>query len=370
MKKIFLLLIFILCISHVNATNKMDITKDTELKFKWYKEKIIDEFYYPKKDKLSDYLEDQNNIEYGEYSEWSTEYCDYSEENYHIERKTITTYDKLDKIKYIKINNASSTCPSVSCINEVKVYYNHENITYKVLYDNYFGLLLELPNEYEPEKLLFYINTEHQQVIYLSKIKDIPPIAISSPASAENIVFLNDLWNATDSSYINVETEENIPNIPLIKNIETKNVCRIKEIKTYRYKLVKEYYSEDYYSQDNDYIPDITDYIVNYTKEFPQTKEIIKEIVVPKVEKEYIYLQDESINDDKESKSNQNVIYKTEYIDKVINKVPIKIYIILVLLIIIITILLIKLLSKKVDWNFWHILSNLYKKRITYAKLK
>jgi len=353
MKKIFLLLISILYISNVEAVDKTDITKDTEIKFRWYKEKITEGFFYPKKDKLPDYLEDNNKIEYGEYSDWKAEYCNYSEDNYRIESKTITTYDKLDKIKYIKINNASTTCPSGRCWNDVKIYYNHENIVYKVLSDNYFGLLIELPEEYEPEKLLFYIETEHQQVFYLSKIKDIPPIAISSPASSENIIFLNDKWKATDSSYITIESDKEVPDIPLIKNIQTKKVCRVQEIRTYRYKITKEYYDDEYYESLEGYLPDITNYIVNYTKAFPETKEIVKTVTIPKIEKEYIYLQDESSSNENEKsiqKDNyNNIIYETKYIDKIMTKVPTKIYLILIVLALTIIFLTIKLLSKKVD---------------------
>ena len=348
MKKIFLLLTFILFIDNVNATT--NITEDTELKFKWYKENVIEELYYPKKDNLPDYLEDVTKIEYGEYSDWNSEYCDYSSDYYLIENKIISSYDKLDKVKYIRINNASATCPSGRCWDEVKVYYNNENLSYKVLSDNYYGLLLELPNYYEPEKLLFYIKTEHQQVIYLSKNKDIPPIMISSPASIENIRVLDDNWQATDESYINVEIEGDQPNIPLIKNIQIRKVCRVSEIKTYRYKVEKEYYDDNYYSFLENYIPDINDYIVYYNKQLPETKEIIKKVIVPKIEKEYIYLPDENDNSECENITNpeEKIIYKTEYIDKIKNKIPISIYFIFIGLIIIIIFLIIKNLAKKI----------------------
>ncbi len=169
MKKVFLLLTLVLCISHVKAITETDITSDANIKYKWYKEVIIDELYYPKKDKLADYLEDASKVEYGPFSEWNSEYCSYSEDDYLIRRKLVKTYDKLDKVKYVLIANASATCPTGRCTDEVKIYYNFNNLNYKVLKDNYFGLFIELPDYYEPERLLFYIKTTHQQVLYLSK---------------------------------------------------------------------------------------------------------------------------------------------------------------------------------------------------------
>ena len=348
MKKIIFLFILLIFVPNVDAINLTDITTDTQIKYKWYRDEITESFYYPKKDELIDYLEDINQIEYGEYSEWSSDYCNYDSNYYLIENTTITTYEKLDKIKYVLIANASATCPSGRCTDSVNIYYNHENINYKVLSDSYSGLLIELPQKYEPEKLMFHIVTEHQQVIYLSKVKNIPPITISSPASSKNIIFVNDNWQATDSSYITVETTEKVPDIPLIKNIKTKEVCRVREIKTFRYKLTKEYYDDNYYESLDDYFPDITNYQVYYTKSIPETKEIIKEVLVPKIEKEYIYLESENTDDNCISEE-QPIIYKTEYKEKIINKAPLKIYITLIILVLSIIFLLVKLLTKNVD---------------------
>ena len=346
MKKIVLLLIFILGISHVMAITETDITKDANIKYKWYKEIIIDELYYPKKDELTDYLEDVMKREYGEFSEWKSEYCNYSEDYYLVEKKVITSYDRLDKIKYILIANASATCPSGRCTDEVKVYYNFENLSYKVLKDNYFGLLIELPDYYEPEKLLFYINTEHKQVIYLSKNKDIPPIMIASPASSENIQVVNNNWEARDEAYIH--TFGNDLTIPLIKNINEEEICRVSEISTYRYKVEKEYYDDGFHVKVEDYIPDIVNYQINYTKPFPEVKEIVKNILVPKIEKEYVYSQNESeVNEC----ADDRVIYQTKYVDKFINRVPRQVSILIIVLGLIIIFLIIKIMSKIIGRN-------------------
>ena len=341
MKKIFLLLIFIFCVDSVMALTETDITNDTDVKFKWYREVITDELYYPKKDVLDGYYQDDKNVEYGPYSEWKSEYCNYSEEYYLVETKTIVTYDKLDKIKYVLIANASSTCPTGRCTGAIRVYYDFENLDYEILKDNYFGFLISLPGYYEPEKLLFYIETEHKQVIYLSKNIDIPPIMIASPPSSENIQVVNNNWEARDEAYIRVEAND--LDIPLIRNIKDDKVCRVREINTYRYKVEKEYYDDEYYTMVDDYIPDIDNYQVIYTKEFPKSKEVIKNILVPKIEKEYIYSNDIISSECDDNK----VIYQNKYIDRFVNKVPRKFYILIVFLGIIIVLLLVKLLSKK-----------------------
>ena len=345
MKKIFLLLIFIILIGHVKAITETDITNDANVKYKWYKEIIIDELYYPKNKELEGYLEDVTKVEYGAFSEWRSEYCDYSKDDYLIDSKIITTFHRLDKIKYILIANASATCPSGRCTNEVKIYYNFNNLNYKVLKDNYYGLLIELPDYYEPEKLLFYINTEHKQVIYLSKNKEIPPIMIASPPSSENIQVLNNNWEAREEAYIHVEGND--LTIPLIKNIKEEKICRIREINTYRYKISKEYYDDNYHDIVNDYIPDINNYQINYLKQFPQ-KEIIKNILVPKIEKEYVYLTNDAV---KEECNNGELVYQTKYVDKYVDKVPKWIYCLILSLGLIIIFLVIKLLSNLVKRN-------------------
>ena len=165
---------------------------------------------------------------------------------------------------------------------------------------------------------------------------------IASPASKENIQVINDSWEANDDAYIHV-TDSNL-DIPLIKNIQEEEICRVREIKTYRYKVEREYYDNEYYLDIDGYIPDIADYRVIYMKEFPKTKEVLKNILVPKIEKEYVYLPSEEVDGER-----TEIVYQTKYIDKIVDKIPLKMYILITMLGIVIVLLVIKLLSKRID---------------------
>ena len=81
LKKIILfLIVLILSISTVYADDTYQEIKDYEIRYRFYKEiDNNDSIYYPKGEKLNEYIEEENNIMYGEYSEYMNE-CEVSEE--------------------------------------------------------------------------------------------------------------------------------------------------------------------------------------------------------------------------------------------------------------------------------------------------
>ena len=357
MKKWFILLIFIVFMSVVRADTNIDVTADVNIKYKWYKEEV-EELYYPKGMELSDYIENDSIVKYGEFSDWDSEYCSYSSDNYIISKKDIITYDRLDKIRYALFQNASTTCSSGKCINNVEIYYHNQKIEYKKIRDNYYGLLFDLENEYDPSELLFYVDTDHLYILYLSKEKNIPPIVIESPATNKKIIAMDTTWAIRDLAYVSTQTENEDDIASFAKNINKDIVCRVQAINTYRYKITKKYYDDNYYTSMDGYVPEVTSYIVTYNKELPtEVVEVIKEKEVPKIEKEYIYMEqnNENVNTNEENDDNnkeyinESVIYETKYIDREINKIPIKVYVIFSFLILVNIVLLVKLIAKKGD---------------------
>jgi len=355
MRKIFILLsMYLLCIPKVFANTNTDITNDVLIKFKWYHDEVTEGFYYPKKDKLSDYFEDATNIEYGEYSDWGRDYCNYSNEYYFIESKNAISYEKIVKIMYIKIQTSDVLTASENRINYFKILSTNKEINYTVVSNNYSGITIKLSEEYDPDELIFYIDSDYTYKIFLSTSLTIYPIILYSPTTNQKLITPNESWKVNTQMYTNEISDLYISKSPFIKNIEMRPVCRVKEIKTYRYKTKKEYYDDKYYSNVEGYTPDVFQYNVTYLKEFPEkTVEVVKEVPIVRDSKEYIYVTDdekrELDNNNKESLENEKIIYKTEYVDKIVNKIPVKKYILIIFLIILIILELIKIISKKVD---------------------
>lgn len=365
MKKIIILFLCIFCLETVSAVELKDVTNDTQIKYKWYQETITEGFYHPKKEKTPEYLEDKNNIKYGDYSEWGSEYCSYSKENYLIEEKNINTYEKVAKTKYLSIEFIKvdgEYC--IDCLGEIKIFSERETIDYKILIQNDKVIRIELPKEYDTEKLWFYIEADRIYNMYLFKDINLQNMNLAQYVKRTKILIPNKNWITGKTTFVKETTEEEIPNNDFIRNIETTKVCRVREINTYRYKTQKKYYDNNYYTYLENHIPDINNYIVYYTNEFPtDTIEITKTISEPIYLNKYTYIESDNETNklDEENKITEQetikeqstiaekIVYRTEYVDKVVNKIPKKIYLLLSLLLIIVVILSIKLMKKKVD---------------------
>ena len=347
MKKVFIITLSILSFSHtVLAVN---INDNIEIKYRWYKETISDGFYYPKKSKLPDYLEDKNNIKYSNYTEWNEDYCNYSKENYLIEEKEITTYEKLVKTKYVKMLPMNpNDCLDTNCFSEILVFSGKNSIGYKVIQNTPDCKTLELYDAIDIDDLWFHVNTNINYFIYTTDDINKPFSNLGyglNPTYKIIIPFSN--WILAHARYSNEQTEDNLSPSPFIKNIQRKKVCRVREKNTYRYKIEKEYYDDNYYSYIEGYLPDINDYSITYNSSNYSDEN--NQDINTKIE--YIYINnEEEVLPNIENKTIQNtnekqVIYKTEYTPKI----PYKILIIILLLFIIIIIESIIILAKKVD---------------------
>ena len=166
MKKLLVIFLYIfLSIDNVLAE---DITGIADIKYKWYKQEETDGIYYPKKDKLDGYLEDVQNIQYDDYTEWNPEYCNYSKDDYLIEEKEITTYDKIVKTKYIRIDiNIGSSCTNDNtCFSEILVFSGKNKVDYNIIKNEPNTKVLELFYAIDINDLWFYINANTRYSIY------------------------------------------------------------------------------------------------------------------------------------------------------------------------------------------------------------
>ena len=102
----------------VFANEYPEITKDVEIRYKWYKEIITGE-YYLFKDISSEDKIDKNKIRYGNYSEWKSNYCNLSPEHYEISTRKKYKYNKAENIKYILLENFEYK-------DNIKIYYENK----------------------------------------------------------------------------------------------------------------------------------------------------------------------------------------------------------------------------------------------------
>lgn len=364
-KKIVLFIGIISISSNASAISTDNISK---IEYKWYKEELKEELYYPKKDNLSGYLENENNIKYGDYSKWDKQYCSYQEDYYNKEEKVITKYEKIINTRYIKLELIHNI-GTYADFKVIKVFNESEELNYHIIQNDNYGIKLDLGKEYNTEKLHFYIDIDVKYFIFLSNNIEMTKISINSsviPRYDGKDVYPNENWITNNSTFVSEESESLIENSIFIKNIIKENLCRVQEIYTYRYKTERKYYDDNHHVFIDGYLPDIKTAIIYYKdKQTP--------LSIPETQKENIehIEKTEQINTQKNIPVEvEKTIYVPKYINKEIIKIPLKIYLILIILLIIIILETKIILSKKVDWNNYLCLSKKYKKIKVYAKLK
>ena len=290
MKKVIILLLCLLLIDTVYA--KEELSKDDiSIKYKWYKEIITDEMFYPKKDSLDDYLENSSKVEYGEYTRWDNKYCNYSKDNYVIESKTKNSYKIVGNTRYIKISNASTRDKS-----KINIFSEKNIVNFEIIKENEEGIIIKLDNIYNTYNLWFYIDLDKEYTITLSYYENFSTETLSKTINNIKLLVPDHTWKTQKTSYIEIITESQMDTNSFITALSSETICRLKEIKTYRYKLKKVYYDENYYENIEGYIPDINDYIVEYYgKEQANITEIAKEIEKDIKEKQDMYLNNNKI---------------------------------------------------------------------------
>ena len=342
-KKIILLLCCSFLISNevlAEEVTSLNLEENLKIKYLWYTYNRVEGTYYQKGKDLSGYIEDSTNITYGDFTEWSKSYCNYSKDNYIVEYRYKHQYQSPNNTRYIRITNFAD-------IKSIKVYSNMQNIPYDYLKNNSSEITIDLKNEYLTDTVWIYIDTANPFEVSFLYNKNNDSYSAYKSLPQGGVYVPDNTWLEKNNNSKNLYEFEKKPSTDLKKYIGSSLECRVSEIKTYRYKLQKNYYDDNYYEYIEGYFPDTTNYLAEYNGEIPEkivTQTITKDVPVT----EYVYLDGEK-EIVKEDCSNPKPNVKTKYIEndviKEVYKIPKKVYFTIAFLII--TILFELLIMKK-----------------------
>lgn len=346
-----IILLYVLQISSVKANEKIDITNNSTIKYKWYTEEKTEGKYYPKGEKLEGYYEDIYDIKYGPETQSSEKYCKYSKEKYHIEMDVDRVYKKVVDTRYIKIvgNKISEN---------IKVFENTRQIPYSIVKKTDNELIIDLKRLYEVGNLWFYLENSQEFDIYLAFNDYFTSMSLYKHITNEKLIIPDKTWIYENTVYGNLYTTEKKPDNDFLTYTGQRARCRAREILTYRYKINKVYYDNQYHEKIKNYLPDYENYLIEYTGTLPTNiiniTKTVKELIPMK---EYIYIDEseqDNLNNSSENKKDDNCepkeVVKTKYVEneiiKKIKVIPQIIYFVISILILIITFLTIKLVKK------------------------
>lgn len=356
MKKKYLIFFLSLIIisTNVKAEEKYkDVTEDIEVRYKWYKEiKTGEGEYYPLRKITEEDRYDKYDFKYVNTTRVNEEFCSYPTEFYKIEPKKYQTYTKVNDARYVVIENIK---PETL----VKIYYKNNDFNYRIVSHENNILILDLKVDLLCDKLLFYVDTLNKYKISLYRDVELKKLIMSKELENEKFSIPNTDWkiepNAYYETYIStIKYDES----SLTKLKEEKTMCGCSEKYVYKYNVTREYYDDNYYEYIEGYIKDENDYRYYYKGEpiiVNNTIEVVKEKIkeVPKIE--YIYLEKESQEAEKEEKKEcvpvTNTKIETKIIEKEITKQPKKIYMVIIGLYLLVMALIIKDIVKKCRRN-------------------
>lgn len=359
MKKIITLLTLFLLLPVASASDSIDITDKSEIKYKWYKIEKEDGIYYEKGKNLEGYIEDKNNYKVSyNYTLWSQSNCYDSRENFVIESKQTYIYESVIKIKYILLEDIEE-----KDIKEISIYSGNKKIEHKIISTSDKKIKIDLQSLYYVDDLWMYIDSTKPYKILTSPNESFALLALSKNVENTKILLPDKTW-ITNKTVYNTEYNDAFRHkTDFIKSIRSETNCRKAKIYTYRYKIKKIYYDDNYYKFIPNYIKDESDYIIEYTSKIPT-----KTITITNTKKEQIikkeYIYNEAIKEviKKEEKQNTAPINNTKYIEtqtiKKVTKVPKRVYLLIIfqtIIIILETILVCKKsrtkhLSSFVEW--------------------
>lgn len=348
-----MLLIFIISINYVSAEEYPEVTSDSEVRYKWYKETITGGYYSPIKSITRNDIVDISNIRYvGPKNVYSAANCSLPSEYYLLEEIIIRDYKKVNDASYVLIEN-------IKFDNNIKIYFNQQPINYSIIEQKENQVKINLRTPYLCDKLLFFVDVDTEYTISLYKDSGFKKQIISKTIENEKISIPDKSWITDKTEFISdstsvVEYEES----DLTKLIRETVNCSAREKYVYKYDVTKEYYDDNYHLSVDGYIKDVSDYKIYYKgKPITNTIEIIQEKIVEVPKIQYVYIENEIQKNDSsqplecKDKVITETVYetKTEIVEKEIPKIPKKIYIVIAMLILLILGLLIKIYIKYVE---------------------
>lgn len=350
MKKIliFIALIIIgllLIIPKVNAEEIIDVTENIEVKTKWYKEEI-EEKYHKKGESLEGYIEDASKTIKGNIIEWRKGICTKDEE-----KRIVRSYKLYNYTQFIRLSNLNN-------YKEIQILYQNNKINYEIIKKEENIMIIKLPEAYETHNLLVFIDTEETYNIELSNIDIFSDSKIYKNNIKEKILYVDDTWQTTENSYTTVVTlNEEIYSSKVILLNEYEECATYEEL-TYRYKINKIYYDDNFHTFIEGYKRDTSKIKYYYNGpplikeiEIPKEVEIIKKVEVPKeiiITKEKIVKEEPKIITEYiEKECEEKIIIENKEVIKSNKKNTKNIIHIIIIISIMIGLLIIKKLSTK-----------------------
>lgn len=341
-------------VENVYENNYPEITKDIEIRYKWYKEIIFGD-YYPLKDITNEDKIDIKKLKYGTYSGWSGDYCALNPYWYSKTQRTISRYEKVLDVNYIRLINFKYD-------NNIKIYNDNNIIKFDIVSNENDEVLIHLRFPYTADTLLFDIQYDSDYQIYLYYQLDYDKPLLGKKVTGERTLLPDKDWVLDTTVYTEMLTSGKKHESDLTKWAGAYNECQYQELYVYKYDIEREYYDDNYYVYIDNYIKDVDDYLVYYKGEpVVDIVEITNEKVVQEEIVKYIYanVNEEEIKEvPSENISldvvNDNVVLnkvEIKEVEKEVIKVPKKIYIIGIVFIIIIIFLGYLLVKKYVVEN-------------------
>lgn len=360
MKIILLFIMLSTFLPKASAEELPDITNDIEIRTKWYIEEEVGQ-YYPKGEDLLGYKENPDKVTYSLIGSYSSSNCLLPEENYSIHRVNLKKYKIVNKTKYIKFTNFKYDDNIIILLNGNKTYF--EIISNK---DN--ELILAYSKALATEDLTLVVYHEEPYNITMYNDDDLTQVTISKDINGEKLLVPDHTWITPETTYYTTSSETALEKNDLISYLGSGDTCRVKRINTYRYKMEKKYYDDEYHTYVENYLPDmsdikvyykgeeliktvevpvyetITEYITEYVTKY-QTIEVPKEII------KTIEIPNKEVNCEvKSTECKPEIITEISYVDKIkkVSIIPKKIYLLIISMSVIILFLIIWLIKKYV----------------------
>ena len=238
----FVFLSFSIFIEGVKAEESINISSNSTIKYKWYIEEKVDERYSAKGYSSDEYYEDVDKVKYGESSPWSENYCRFSNVTYDVSKRVETIYYHVADTKYIKITNFTPN-------DSIRIFTNAKEIEYKVERSKTNEIIIDLLNSYRVETLLFYINMNQPGSMYLSSDETFDnSMSLYHHINEKEIILIPDkTWIYEKTKYYKTPLKDNEKVNDFMTFEGFKTVCSVRNIYTYRYKINKKYYDDDYH---------------------------------------------------------------------------------------------------------------------------
>lgn len=360
-KLLIVFLIIIFPYNYVKATENVDkypdVTKDIEIRYKWYKEVVSEEGeYVPLKNISKNDIIDKNKFKYVGQNIFNEANCNMPTEYYQISEKIARAYKRTYTASYVLIENIEPNT-------EIEIYSNNKLIQFKIIGTSTNAIKINLLKTYFAESLLFYINTEQKYKISIYHDLNLERLIVSKEIENKKISIPDKTWITDSTEFYTYISYTPLEESDLNTLISLEKTCSSKEKYVYKYNTYREYYDDNYYLNVENYTKDETDYRYYYkgepitiTNTITNTVEVIKEKIIKEPKIKYVYIERENKDTEKNEPSKEQICspetkteIKTKIIEKEIIKTPRQIYIIIIILFAFIAILCIKIYKKYVE---------------------